>query len=69
MRVYRALIANSSDYGRYVDRVKWALRLVTLVPEQGAALAELADAYMELGEFQLARLWVDAAEARSPNGT
>lgn len=65
-QIYQVLMANASDHGRYVERIKWGLRLVALLPEQGAALAELADAYMELGEFELAQIWARHATEKSP---
>ncbi len=61
-----ALVNISRDYGRYVERVRWARELVRLVPTRGSALAELADAYMALGEFDLAEAWVERATALSP---
>lgn len=64
--IYQVLISMSSDFGRYVERVKWALRMVALDPDRGLAMAELADAYMELGEFELTRLWIERAAKVSP---
>jgi tetratricopeptide (TPR) repeat protein len=52
-----ALVEISSAYGHFVERVQWARELVRLSPTRAAALAELADAYMELGEFDLADQW------------
>ncbi|MEN8261648.1 MAG: tetratricopeptide repeat protein, partial [Pseudomonadota bacterium] len=57
-----ALIHISSAYGRFVERVRWARELVRLAPTRAAALAELADAYMELGELDLADQWARRAE-------
>jgi len=61
-----ALVYITSEYGRFVERVRWARELVRLAPSRAAALAELADAYMELGEFDLADLWARRAEELSP---
>ena len=65
-QIYQVLMSLSSDFGRYAERVKWGLRLVAVAPQRASALAELADAYMELGEFELARLWVEKAAGISP---
>lgn len=63
---FEALISVNSAYGHFVERVHWALELVRLAPTRAAALAELADAYMELGEFDLADLWARRAADLSP---
>jgi TolB-like protein/DNA-binding winged helix-turn-helix (wHTH) protein/tetratricopeptide (TPR) repeat protein len=60
-----ALVEINRVYGRFVDRVKWARELVRLAPTRASAQAELADAYLELGEFELADSWAKSAHALS----
>lgn len=56
--LYLSLISTAAEYGRYVDRVRWALALLELMPGDPVAIAELADAYMELGELDVAEVWI-----------
>ena len=65
-QIFQVLMSISADFGRYDERIRWGLRLVELAPRRASVLAELGDAYMELGEFELARAWVEAAMAISP---
>ena len=60
-----ALVSISSAYGHFVERVGWARELVRLAPTRASALAELADAYLELGELDLADQWAQRAEGLS----
>ncbi len=64
-RTLEALIDISRAFGRFVERVRWARELVRLAPTRATALAELADAYLELGEFDLADQWAQRAEKLS----
>jgi len=61
-----ALIEINRVYGRFTDRVRWARELIRLVPTRASAQAELADAYLELGEFDLAESWAQNAFEISP---
>ena len=65
-QIYQVLMSLSGDFGRYDERIKWGLRLVNLIPERADALAELADAFMEVGELELAQMWVQKAVELSP---
>ena len=63
---FEALVDINRAYGRFDERVRWGRELVRLAPTRTAGLAELADAYLELGEFDLAEQWVRRADDLSP---
>ena len=67
--VWSAMAELAADYGRYVDRVRFALAWARETPRDATALAELGDAYTELGELETAGLWIAAAEKYSSLAT
>ena len=67
--LWYAMVKTAAAFGRYDDRIRYALELVQAEPREAWAMAELADAYLEIGEFDLAGRWVAAAERLSPMQT
>lgn len=60
--LWDALVELAADFGRYEDRVRYAVELVRASPDAAWPKAQLGDAFTELGEFELADQWIAAAE-------
>ncbi len=60
--VLQSAVTITAAFGRYVDRIRYALALVAAEPDAAWSRAELADAYTELGELALADAWIRSAE-------
>lgn len=63
--IWAAMTELAAEYGRYDDRVDYALQWVMSAPNDASAMSELGDAYTELGEFEIADEWISAAEQLS----
>jgi TolB-like protein/Tfp pilus assembly protein PilF len=51
----------ATAYGRLDDAVRWQQKVIELDPDDPAFQAELAAFYLDLGELEAARRWLDSA--------